>query len=125
MGKHKQVECQIYFKPMRSNNVKRHMRVHQKYSPTNTTTQSTEDMCGDLNPETMDNIFDPQEESFGMKQKHEEEEFEAKTPYKEVEECPLPALLPMQNDKQPTDWKLMEDSVTVFKIYKLLQRMKK
>ena len=47
-----------------------------------------------------------------------------KTPYEEVEECPLPALLPTQSVEQPTDWKLMEDSVTVFKIYKLLQRMK-
>ena len=25
---------------------------------------------------------------------------------------------------QPTDWNLMEDSIQVFKIYKLLQRMK-
>ena len=25
---------------------------------------------------------------------------------------------------QPTDWDLMEDSIQVFKIYKLLQRMK-
>ena len=36
----------------------------------------------------------------------------------EVEECPLP-LQP-----QPTDCDLMEDSIQVFKIYKLLQRMK-
>ena len=35
-----------------------------------------------------------------------------------AEECPLP-LQP-----QPTDCDLMEDSIQVFKIYKLLQRMK-
>ena len=38
----------------------------------------------------------------------------------EVEECPLP----LQSDKQPTDCDLMEESIQVFKIFKLLQRMK-
>ena len=38
----------------------------------------------------------------------------------EVEEYPLP----IQNEKQPIDRDLMEDSIQVFKIYKLLQRMK-
>jgi hypothetical protein len=38
----------------------------------------------------------------------------------EVEDYPLP----MQNKEQYTDWELMEDSIEVFKIYKLLQRMK-
>ena len=32
--------------------------------------------------------------------------------------------LPMQSKKRPTDWDLMEDSIVVLKIYKLLQRMK-
>ena len=32
--------------------------------------------------------------------------------------------LPMQSEEQPMDWDLMEDSIVVFKIYKLLQRMK-
>jgi hypothetical protein len=31
---------------------------------------------------------------------------------------------PLQSDEQPIDWELMEDSIEVFKIYKLLQRMK-
>ena len=31
---------------------------------------------------------------------------------------------PMRSEEQPTDWDLMEDSNQVFKIYKLLQRMK-
>ena len=38
----------------------------------------------------------------------------------EVVEPPLP----IQSEKQPTDCDLMEDSIEVFKIYKLLQRMK-
>ena len=38
----------------------------------------------------------------------------------EVEDYPLP----MQSEEQPTDRDLMEDSIEVFKIYKLLQRMK-
>ena len=31
---------------------------------------------------------------------------------------------PMHSEEQSTDWDLMEDSIEVFKIYKLLQRMK-
>ena len=31
---------------------------------------------------------------------------------------------PMQSEEQPINWDLMDDSVLVFKIYKLLQRMK-
>jgi len=38
----------------------------------------------------------------------------------EVLEYPLP----IQNEEQPTDYDLIEDSIEVFKIYKLLQRMK-
>jgi hypothetical protein len=43
-----------------------------------------------------------------------------KTPNEEVVEPP-PS---MRSEEQPTDWDLMEDSIEVFKIYKLLQRMK-
>ena len=43
-----------------------------------------------------------------------------RTPYEEIVEHQLP----MQSEKQPTDWDLMEDSIVVLKIYKLLQRMK-
>ena len=32
--------------------------------------------------------------------------------------------LPMQHEEKPMDLDLMEDSIEVFKIYKLLQRMK-
>jgi hypothetical protein len=38
----------------------------------------------------------------------------------EVEDYPLP----LQSEEQSTDWELMEDSIEVLKIYKLLQRMK-
>jgi hypothetical protein len=32
--------------------------------------------------------------------------------------------LPMRSEEQLADWELMEDSIEVLKIYKLLQRMK-
>ena len=38
----------------------------------------------------------------------------------EVVEHPIP----MQSKEQSTDWELMKDIIQVFKIYKLLQRMK-
>ena len=47
MGKNKQVSCQICFKFMRSNNLKGHMKVHEKYK-SNITLQTTEEMCKDL-----------------------------------------------------------------------------
>ena len=43
------------------------------------------------------------------------------TRYEEVVEHPLS----IQSEEQHTDWDLMEDSILVLKIYKLLQRMKK
>ena len=44
--------------------------------------------------------------------------------HKMVKEEVVKDPLPMQSKEQPTDWDLMEDSIEVFKIYKLLQRMK-
>ena len=43
-----------------------------------------------------------------------------KTQNEEVVEHPLP----MRSEEQLADWELMEDSIEVLKIYKLLQRMK-
>ena len=43
----------------------------------------------------------------------------------EVEEYQQPMQSEEQpTEEQPTDWDLMEDSIEVFKIYKLLQRTK-
>ena len=44
--------------------------------------------------------------------------------HKMVKEEVVEHPLPMQSEEQSTDWELMEDSIEVFKIYKLLQRMK-
>ena len=44
--------------------------------------------------------------------------------HKMVKEEVVEHPLPMQSEEQSTDWELMEDSIQVLKIYKLLQRMK-
>ena len=44
--------------------------------------------------------------------------------HKMLKEEVLEYPLPIQNEEQPMDRELMEDSIQVFKIYKLLQRMK-
>ena len=75
MGKHKQVTCQICFKFMRSDTLKRHRKVHLKYS--NKTPQSTEDICRDLVLEIVDKVIAPVEER--IKRKHEVVECEAQT----------------------------------------------
>ena len=79
MGKHKQVACQICFNFMRSDHVKGHMKVHQKYSPTNDTPQSVEDICRDLVLEIVSKVVAPVEETSGIKRKHVEVECEAQT----------------------------------------------
>jgi hypothetical protein len=51
MGKHKQVECIICFKSMRSDNVKGHMKVHVKYNQPEkyeAKIQTNEEMCREL-----------------------------------------------------------------------------
>ena len=77
MGKHKQVACQICFNFMRSDHVKGHMQVHQKYSPTNDTPQSAEDICRDLVLEIVGKVVAPVEETSRIKRKHVEVECKA------------------------------------------------
>ena len=79
MGKHKRVACQICFNFMRSDHVKGHMKVHQKYSPTNDTPQSVEDICRDLVLEIVSKVVAAVEETSGIKRKHVEVECEAQT----------------------------------------------
>jgi hypothetical protein len=64
---------------MRSNNVKAHINVHQKYSTKNKTPQSAEEICRDLVLEIVDKVDAPVEESSGIKRKREEVEYEAQT----------------------------------------------
>ena len=77
MGKHKQVTCRICFKPIRSDTLKRHRKVHLKYSIESSL--STEDMCRDLVLEIVDQVADPKDVISGMKRKHEEVECETQT----------------------------------------------
>ena len=79
MGKHKQVACQICFNFMRSDHVKSHMQVHQKYSPTNDSPQSAEDICRDLVLEIVVKVVAPVEETSGIKRKHVEVECKTQT----------------------------------------------
>ena len=79
MGKHKQVSCQICFKPMRSDNLNSHKKIHVEYSIESSL--STEDICRDLVLEIVDKIVTTKEESSGIKRKHEEVEYEAQTTF--------------------------------------------
>ena len=57
MGKHKQVACQICFKPIRSDTLRRHREVHEKYEM-NITFQTNEEMCKDLIMSLVDNALE-------------------------------------------------------------------
>ena len=54
MGRHKQVECQICFKPIRSDTLKRHMKVHEL----NITFKTNEEICKDLVTSIVDNALE-------------------------------------------------------------------
>ena len=62
---------------MRSDKLKDHMKVHQKYSPTNKTPQSVEDICSDMVLEIADKVVSSTKESSGVKRKYEEVTSEA------------------------------------------------
>ena len=79
MVRYKQVTCRICSRSMRSDNLERHMHVHNKNSPNEKPPQSAEAMCRDLVLDVVDKVVALEEESSGMKRKHEEVECEAKT----------------------------------------------
>ena len=53
------------------------MKVHQKYSPTNKTPQSVEDICSDMVLEIADKVVSSTKESSGVKRKYEEDTSDA------------------------------------------------
>ena len=67
MGKHKEVSCKICFKPMRSDNVTKHMKIHLKYTP------KGDDLCKDIVLELVDNVV---EQRSGFKRKYDEDDMQ-------------------------------------------------
>ena len=67
MGKNKQVNCKVCYREMRSDNVKRHMKLHLKLQPVTT---GNEEMCRELLLELVDQIVDPVQEDTERKEKH-------------------------------------------------------
>ena len=59
MGKHKQVSCKICYRTMRSDVVKRHMKVHEK---------SNREICGELLEEIINKVIST------TKRKHDEDD---------------------------------------------------
>ena len=54
MGKHSQVTCKIYFMSMRSDNIERYMKVHDKYI-LKILLKTNEEICKDLVMGLVDN----------------------------------------------------------------------
>ena len=74
MGKHKQVECKICFKPMRSDVVKRHMKIHVKYNQPEkygVKLQSNEEMCRE--PGLVDSVLEKTSEQTNINEELSEE----------------------------------------------------
>ena len=57
MGRHQLVACQICFKQIRSDTLKRHMKIHEKYE-SNSTYQTNEEICNDLVTGFVENILE-------------------------------------------------------------------
>ena len=62
MGRNKQVSCKICFKPVRSDHLKRHMKVHVIYTYPEDQNENIEEICQDIVVEIVDEVF-TQEES--------------------------------------------------------------
>ena len=129
MGKHKQVACEICFKYMRSDNLKRHCQnKHILSCFTSSSTKQTTEKCGRPCPQSRKKFKDGEAPDIkrnggndsGSYKHHPSQNQSQTQQYTSAKE--QVHQQPMQT--QPTDWDLMEDSIQVFKIYKLLQRMK-
>ena len=56
MGKNKQVSCKICFKTVRSDNLKRHMKVHVVYTSPEVQVENSEEICRDIIMEIVDKV---------------------------------------------------------------------
>ena len=70
MGKNKEVSCNVCFKPMRSDVMKRHMKIHIIH-----TLENNVKMCRQLLNEMLNEVLEPQEST--TKRKHEDNESQA------------------------------------------------
>ena len=58
MGNHKETSCKVCFKPMRSNNIIRHMKIHIIH-----TLENNVKMCHELLDEMLNEVLEPEESS--------------------------------------------------------------
>ena len=73
MGKNKQVSCKTCFKPMRSNNVTRHMKIHLKY----TTEEESENICKEILLDLVDKVLEENRSDVKLKYgEHDDAYFE-------------------------------------------------
>ena len=72
MGKNKEVSCNVCFKPMRSDVMKRHMKIHIIH-----TLENNVKMCRQLLNEMLNEVLEPQEST--TKRKHEDNESQAQS----------------------------------------------
>ena len=101
MGKNKQVSCNICYKTMRSDVVKRHMKVHEK---------TNKQICGELLDEIIDKVIST------TKRKHDEDDNQsaAKRKYNEIDDDELEK--DMIKDNEEYIYKLAPGK----KVYKIL-----
>ena len=54
MGNHKQVSCKICFKPMRSDTITRHMKIHLKFTPK----EGSDNICKEILLDLVDKVLE-------------------------------------------------------------------
>ena len=151
MGKNKQVNCKVCYREMRSDNVKRHMKLHLKLQPVTT---GNEEIHQEILQRMVDNDAVPTESESDLKRKHDSTLCEKLSTGETIHECDIcyqemksitcnrhrkindgkrlvsscqtvntPYLLKVDENMELNE-KLINESREVLKIYKLLQRMK-
>ena len=63
MGRNKQVSCKICYKPMRSDNVTKHMKIHLKY----TAEEGSDTICKDIVLDLVDKVLEENRSDINIK----------------------------------------------------------
>jgi predicted RNase H-like nuclease len=94
MGKNKQVECRICFKTMRSDTLKGHSKVHEKYK-SKLIIQTNEEMCREIVMNLVDKVIEKNDTQTDTITVRNEDLSEEKRGLKRTTEVPHPTL-PLQ-----------------------------
>ena len=86
MGKNIHISCKICFKTMRSNNLKRHLKLHVIYTSPEVQSENSEEICKDIVNDIVDKMFKQENSTLEithdqatLKRKHDDDDVQAQS----------------------------------------------